>query len=120
MQNVNLQIQKLAPTLLQLTSDDVYLIGAIPKDCKASPTNSLVTTVSGENCVVGEFTHRDGSRYVMIVNKDRVKSHPCLPQFRKSPRRLQHVSPYTGALTPYEGEYVWLAPGQGVLLKVEW
>lgn len=120
LQNVNFQVQKLAPTLLQLNSDDVYHIGAVPKGCQGPPTNSLVSGVPGDNFVVGEFTHRDGSRYVMIVNKDRTKSRPGYPQFRKSPRRLQHVSPYTGALTPFEGEYVWLAPGQGVLLKLDW
>ncbi len=119
MQNVNLQIQKLAPTLLQLTSDDVYHIGKVPSGCKGPPTNGLVSGVSGDNFVVGEFTHRDGSRYVMVVNKDLGRSIPCSPQFRKAPRRLQQVSPYTGALTPFEGEQVWLAGGQGVLLRVE-
>jgi hypothetical protein len=119
MQNVNLQIQKLAPTLLQLTSDDVYHIGKIPGGCKGPPTNSLVTGVSGNDFVVGEFTHRDGSRYVMIVNKNFGRSIPCSPQFRKPPRRLQQVSPYSGALTAFEGEQVWLAPGQGVLLKLD-
>jgi hypothetical protein len=119
MQNVNLQVQKLAPTLLQLACDDVYHIGKIPSGGKAPPTNSLISGVSGDNFVVGEFTHRDGSRYAMVVNKDLAKSHPCSPQFRKPPRRLQQVSPYTGALTPFEGEHVWLAPGAGALLKVE-
>lgn len=120
LQNVNLQVQKLAPTLLQLSNDNVYHIGVVPKGCQGPPTNSLITAVAGDDFVVGEFTHHDKSRYVMIVNKDRSRSHPCWPQFRKTPRRLQQVSPYTGALTPFEGEYVWLAPGQGVLLKVAW
>lgn len=120
LQNVNLQIQKLGPTLLQLQSDDVYHFGDVPPHCNGPPTNSLVAAVPGGNFLVGEFTHHDGSRYVMIVNKDVAKSHPCSPQFRKSPRRLQHVSPYSGSLTPFEGEYVWLAPGQGVLLKPKW
>jgi len=119
LQNVNLQIQRLGPTLLQLTSDDVYHIGQLPSGTKAPPTNSLVSGVSGDNFLVGEFTHRDGSRYVMVVNKDVLKSRPCSPQFRKPPKRLLHVSPYTGQLTAFEGEYVWLAPGAGVLLKVE-
>jgi hypothetical protein len=119
LQNVNLQVQKLAPTLLQLKSDDVYHIGAIPKGAKAPPTNSLVSTVGGDNFLVGEFTHTDGSRFTMVVNKDLSKSRPCWPQFRRAPKRLLHVSPYSGTLLPYEGEYVWLAPGQGVLLKVE-
>jgi hypothetical protein len=120
LQNINLQIQKLGPTLLKLESDEVYHIGDVPPQCKGPPTNSLLTSVQGGNFLVGEFTHADASRYVQIVNKDLAKSHPCLPQFRKPPRRLQHISPYTGSLAPFEGEYVWLAPGQGVLLKPEW
>lgn len=119
MQSVNLQIQKLGPTLLQLKSDAVYHTGTVPGGCVAPPTNSLLSTVGG-NFVVGDFTHADGSRYVMVVNKDFAKSRPCSPQFRKAPKRVQHVSAYTGELTPFSGEYVWLAPGQGVLLRPEW
>jgi hypothetical protein len=120
MQNVNLQVQQLAPTLLQLTNNDVYHIGKLPSGTKAPPTNSLVSGVSGDNFLVGEFTHKDGSRYVMVVNKDLAKSRPCSVQFRKSPKTLKHISPYYGSLITYEGEYLWLAPGQGVLLKPEW
>jgi hypothetical protein len=47
----------------------------------------------------------------MIVNKDLVKSRHCAPQFRTAPRRVQHVSAYSGELTPFEGEDVWLPPG---------
>ncbi|WP_040547274.1 hypothetical protein [Pedosphaera parvula] len=118
MQNVNLQIQKLAPTLLQLKCDEVYHFGSIPSGCKGPSTNSLVTTVGGQ-MVVGDFTHKDGTRYVMLVNKDVQKSIPCGPQFRKAPRKVLKVSPYTGDLVAFEGEQVWLAPGAGVLLRVE-
>lgn len=120
LQNINLQVQKLGPTLLQLTSDEVYHVGQTPTGCKGPPTNSVISNVAGGNFLIGEFTHGDGSRYIMIVNKDLSKSHPCSPQFRKPPRRLQHISPYSGSLTPLEGEYVWLAPGQGVLIKPDW
>jgi hypothetical protein len=120
MQNINLQVQKLGPTLLHLRSDDVYHFGKVPTGGRAPSTNSLVAAVGGDNYLVGEFTHDDGSRYVMVVNKDFAKGRPCSPQFRKSPKTLKHISPYSGELTPYEGEYVWLAPGQGVLLKPEW
>jgi hypothetical protein len=119
MQHANLQIQKLAPTLLQLTSDAVYHFGQLPLGASAPPTNSLLTSAGGDHFLVGDFTHRDGSRYLMIVNKDLAKSHPCGLQFRKAPRRVQHVSAYTAGLTPFEGEDVWLAPGSGVLLKLE-
>jgi hypothetical protein len=120
MQNVNLQVRKLAPTLLQLTCDDAYHLGKIPPGCHGPSTNSVVSGIAGDNVLVGEFTHRDGSRYVMVVNKSLTGSRTCWPQFRKSPKSLKHISPYTGALTPYDGEYTWLAPGQGVLLKPEW
>ena len=119
MQHVNLQIQKLAPTLLQLTSDAVYHFGQIPSGANGPPTNSLVSSVGGDCFLVGDFTRRDSSRYLMIVNKDLAKSRHCAPQFRTAPRRVQHVSAYSGELTPFEGEDVWLPPGGGVLLKVE-
>jgi len=32
----------------------------------------------------------------------------------KPPRRVQHISAYSGSLMPFEGEYVWLAPEQVV------
>ncbi len=66
-QNVNLQVAALAPTLLQLTSDDVYHLNTIPDGCHGSTNNDLITSVDGGDFAVGDFTHRDGSRYVMIV-----------------------------------------------------
>jgi len=119
MQNVNLQIQKLALTLLQLTSDAVYHFGPLPAGTSAPPTNSLLTGAGNDSLMAGDFTHRDGTRYVMIVNKDLARSCACSPQFRTSPKRVQQVSPYTGGLTAFEGESIWLAPGAGALLKVE-
>jgi hypothetical protein len=68
--------------------------------------------------LVGDFTHTDGSRYAMIVNKDFAASTTCFPQFRQPVAKLEFVSAYSGALTVYDGEQVWLAPGQGVLLKL--
>jgi hypothetical protein len=118
LQNVNLQIEKLAPTLLKLRSDEVYHFGAIPQGCDQPSEKSLVAGISGE-FAAGDFTHEgDGSRYVMLVNKDLLKSIPCGPQYRTAPKKVELVSPYTGQLTPFEGEQVWLGPGQGSLLKL--
>jgi hypothetical protein len=119
MQHANLQIQKLAPTLLQLRSDAVYHFGHPPAGASGPAADSLLTSAGGDNFMVGDFTHRDGSRYLMIVNKDLARSRPCSPQFREAPRRLLHVSAYSGTLMPFEGEDVWLPPGGGVLLKIE-
>lgn len=119
MQNINLQVQKIGPTLQGLKLDEVYHIGTPPSGAREPSTNSLISNVAGKNFVVGDFTGKDDSRYALVVNKDLNKSRVCSPEFRKPPKRLWHVSPYTGQLTPFEGEYVWLAPGQGVLLKIE-
>jgi hypothetical protein len=117
LRNVNLQVEKLAPTLLKLKSDRVYHFGEVPPGCTGPGKESLVAGIAGK-MVVGDFTHEDGTRYVMIVNKDFAGSIVCGPQFRKAPSKLEQVSPYHGSLVPYEGEYTWLAPGQAALLKL--
>ena len=116
-QNVNLQIQQLAPTLLKLTSDDVYHFGKVPAGCQGPGTNSLVAAIDGD-FAVGDFTHTDGTRYVMIVNENLSTSAPCFPRFRHAPKSVELISPYTGKAEPLEGEQTWLAPGAGVLLRL--
>jgi hypothetical protein len=116
-QNINLQIQKLAPTLLKLTSDDVYHFGTVPPGCHGPDTNSLVIGMDGDYAV-GDFTHADGTRYVMVVNENLRTSAPCFPRFRHTPKSVEFISPYTGKAEPFEGEQTWLAPGAGVLLKL--
>jgi len=118
LQNVNLQVGKLAPTLVQLNSDEVYHFGTVPEGCRAPSEKSLVKVANAE-FMCGDFAHADGSRYVLVMNKSFVKSHYCAPQFRTAPKRVRMVSPYTGQLTEFAGEQQWLAAGQGVLLKVE-
>jgi hypothetical protein len=118
MQNVNRQVLKLAPTINKLTSDDVYHFGNLPLGTHAPTDKSLLKAVNGD-FMAGDFTHADGSRWVMIVNRDVNKPMPCLPTFRTAPRHVQLLSPYTGQLTPFEGEQVWLAPGAACLLKLD-
>jgi hypothetical protein len=122
MQNINLQIAKLAPTVLQLRSDDVYHFGTLPEGTHAPSEKSLLTglEVEPEQFMAGEFTHQaDGSRWVMIVNRNMTSSRPAHPKFRTPPKLVRKLSPYTGDLVPHEGEQIWLQPGGGVLLKVE-
>lgn len=118
MQNVNLQVQKLAPTLLQLTCLDTHHFTNVPEGCHGPTSNSLVTGCDGGDFVCGEFIHRDRSRYVLLANKDVTKSATCTPHFSRQPRHVQKVSPYSGALEEFSGENVWVQPGQGVLLKL--
>jgi hypothetical protein len=117
LRQVNLQVGKLAPTLLKLKSDRVYHFGEVPSGCTGPDDQSLVAGIPGK-MLVGDFTHEDGTRYVMIVNKDFASSIVCAPQFRSAPAKVEQVSPYHGSLAPYVGEYTWLAPGQAALLKL--
>lgn len=119
LQNVNLQIAALAPTLLQLHSDDVYHLNIVPEGCHGPTNRDLIAGMEGGDFMAGDFTGADGSRYALVVNKSVYKSAPCFPRFVKPPKRLRKVSPYYGTLSDYEGEDCWLAPGQGALLKVE-
>ncbi len=119
MQNVNLQVAQLAPTLLQLSSSDVYHFGAVPNGAHGPGSDSLVKGVRGADFMAGDFRHADGSRYVMIVNRDVAKSRHCAPEFFAAVKRVRMVSPYTGQLIDFSGEQQWLAPGQGALLKLE-
>ncbi len=116
LQNVNYQVARLSGVLRHLRHDGVYHLGNVPQGCRARPDNSLIEAEG--NFVAGEFTHSDGSRYVLIVNPDMGRSTGCNPTARGKTGGLKMVSPYTGELTPYEGEQCYLAPGQGVLLRL--
>lgn len=116
LRHINLQVGKLAATLLQLTTDRVYHFGNVPAGCTGPDEKSLVKAIPG-HMLVGDFTHADGTRYIMIVNKDFNGSIVGSPQFRRPVSKLQLVSTLDGSLLPYEGEYTWIAPGQGVLIK---
>jgi len=119
MQSVNHQVHKLAPTLLALRSDAVYHFGKLPNGCQGPPATSLVTSVNNTNFMVGDFTHRNGTHYVMIMNKDLTYSHVCEPQFRAPPRQVRLVSAQTGRLVPLIDEHTWVPAGGGVLLRLD-
>ncbi len=119
LQNTNMMVKMLAPTLVNLTSIGVYHIGEIPSGCLGLPNNALVRTVFGNgNFLVGEFVHSDGTNYVMIVNKDfRIFAYFRI-ELNDPKSHIRRVSSYSGHLEDMVDEGDWLAPGQGVLLQV--
>ena len=120
LRNVNRQILNLGPTLLKLRSDDVYHFGAVPNKNHGPSEKTLVKSFKdGANWIVGDFTHEDGSRWVMIVNKDLKRSISCQPEFNVPVKSVEYLDAITGELSPYSTPfYFYLAPGQGVLLKL--
>jgi len=56
---------------------------------------------------------------VLIVNKDLNNSFQFRLHLVKENARLTRVSPYTGKEEAFGGEIDWLAPGAGILLRIE-
>jgi hypothetical protein len=120
LRNLNRKITNLAPYLLKLHSDDVYHVGTIPEENHGITSSTLVSSLdSGKELIIGDFTSTsDGSRWVMVVNKDLHESTFCRPKFSIPAKNPQYVSPVSGKLTPFSGQWYALAPGQGVLIKL--
>jgi hypothetical protein len=119
LRNVNNQVQSIGSTLLKLRSDQVYHIGVVPEGNEGPTANTLVKDVPGGEFIVGDFTHQDGSRYIMVVNKSLTKSFPCNPVFNNPPKKMSLLSSWKGVLEKYPSPWYWLAPGQGVLIKLD-
>lgn len=121
LRTINRCIANLSPVLLKLHSDEVYFIGDVPERNRGINKESLITGMkSGSEFIIGDFTHKDGSRWVMIVNKNLESSVPCIPQFRDSAliSSVEYLNPTTGKLALFPNPWYYLAPGQGVLLRL--
>ncbi|WP_428306223.1 hypothetical protein [Lacipirellula sp.] len=117
MRNMNRQIQNMGPTLLKLKSDVVYHVGDVPEQNRGVGEDTLVKGLkSGSDFAIGDFTHEDGSRWVMIVNKSLTHSTTLVPEFRDAVAKLEYLSPISGKMKEIS-PYYCLPPGQGVLLK---
>jgi hypothetical protein len=132
LRRVNGELAALAPLLLTLTSTGVYHYPDVPKESHAlgeSPLLRHVDMIKDEDqfvppavqarFLVGEFRDPKGRSYLIIVNKDLVHSFQFELDFRSGPRTLWRVNPYSGREEPFGFEQNWLAPGGGVLLRVE-
>ena len=117
LRNVNLQIHSLGPTYITLKSVNVFHHPNVPEGCRGLDTARHVAEVSGGDLLVGEFEDPQGRPYAMVVNKDLHRSTPFTVKFKHG-GAISMISAYTGSEAPWTGEQVWLAPGQGMLLKV--
>ncbi len=119
LRNVNHHVQNIAPVYLELRFDDVYHIGSVPERNHGPGSSALIKTIPKGEYVVGEFTHEDGARFALVVNKSLKQSAQCIPEFNGPPKSLAYVSSVTGKINKFPTPYFFLAPGQGVLLKIE-
>ncbi len=69
--------------------------------------------------LIGEFEDTSHRAYFLIVNKDLHNSFQFRVQLKQEGRKLMHVSPYSGDEEPFGREMDWLAPGAGILFRIE-
>ncbi len=129
LRRINLEIHALAPTLIGLRSTGVYHFPDVPDQGRylaearfiqrVQMRQHLVRAPAMPRFLVGEFEDPQGRPYVMLVNKDLQNSFQYLVVTKPEGRKLFRVSPYSGREEPVGREMDWLAPGAGVLLRVE-
>ena len=129
---INAEVAALSPTLAKLHSVVVYHYPESPKFSQglfSSPLVHFIHMVKDEDqyvsppvaarFLVGEFEDDQGHAYIMIVNKDLTYSFKFETFFNRPVGHIQRVNPYTGALEPFNEEQNWLAPGGGILLRLD-
>ncbi len=129
LRRINNQIHALAPTLLRLRSTGVYHYPSVPPQCEGLGASRLVKSVTmtqlhvrqpaGAMFLVGEFQDDRKRPYILLVNKSLRHSFRFAVALKEDGRKLVRVSPYSGAEEPFGREMDWLAPGGGMLLRIE-
>ncbi|MCC6858845.1 MAG: hypothetical protein IT158_09795 [Bryobacterales bacterium] len=129
LRRINLQIHALAPTMLKLRSTGVYHYPDVPEYGKPLSASRLVRHVSmlmryvkppiQGRFLIGEFEDGQGRPYFLIVNKDLANSFQFAVELKEPGRKLIRICNYSGAEEPFGREMDWLAPGAGILFRVE-
>jgi hypothetical protein len=96
---INLEVQKLGPTLQSLTSQAVYHTGAsIPTSTTSLPGGFFFqTTVSSNPLCIGYYTNSSGRKYIMVVNRDYTNSGTFTFSLNSKPTNVTEISKSTGS-----------------------
>lgn len=126
LRRINKQIHALAPTLVNLRSTGVYHHPVAPPQGQLLSQSKLVASIvlTGNSpelphFLVGEFEDGQSRPYLLLVNKDLNDSYRFIVKLRRVGARLIRISAYSGREEPLGREMDWLAPGAGVLLRIE-
>jgi hypothetical protein len=129
LRRINLEIHALAPTLLRLRSTGVYHSPDVPESGKPLAESRLVKQVTLHQrlvktpapgrFLVGEFADAAGRPYFMLVNKDLHNSFQFAVELRQEGRKLLRICNYSGQEEEFGREMDWLAPGAGILFRVQ-
>jgi len=129
LRRINNQIHALAPTLIRLHSTGVYHYPDVPDQAQPLSASKLIESVEmtqryvrppvAGRFLIGEFEDDRQRPYFLIVNKDLKNSFQFRIHLRQAGRKLIRISPYSGQEEPFGREMDWLAPGAGILFRVE-
>ena len=125
---INHELKRLGPTLIRLTSTEVFHTGDLPGGCRALPADWWVQTRTPD-LVLGFFQHRDdpGHEYLMVANKSVEQRRWTVLHFTRPVRSVEKLDRSSGEWTALDtGELggsgavaFILAPGDGELLRVK-
>jgi hypothetical protein len=129
LRRINNQICALAPVLIRLRSTGVYHYPDVPEQAQSLVSSKLIDRVEmtqryvrppvAGRFLIGEFEDDQHRPYFLIVNKDLRSSFQFHIHLRQAERKLIRISPYSGQEEPFGREMDWLAPGAGILFRVE-
>ncbi len=109
------QIHALAPALAKLRSTGVYHWPV----STAAGTPLVEDMRSSGRFLIGEFADSGGRPWLMVVNKDLKESAAFRVKLRNPRSTLVRISPLNGQEGPIGAEGGWLAPGAGMLMRIE-
>lgn len=123
---INAEVLKLGPTLMTLTSQQVYQTGlTIPLNTLVLPATFFVQPNDGAaRLSIGYFKSVGGRTYLMLFNRDTANSQTVLFMFNPKPAGVTEISKTTGTevSTPYDPVTGFLnltfAPGDGRLFAL--
>ncbi len=120
LRDINSQVAALAPAMSRLTSTGVFFSAPAPVDnLPLLPGNLVEGVVCPTPVMVGEFKHRNGNSYVMVVNLSLERSAKFTLTTRQPYESIKIVSAVDGSLSAFDQKGgLWLVAGQGVLLAL--
>ncbi len=117
LQMVNAQVKALAPILTRLRSTGVYFTAPPAKGLRRLPGRLIRSIKSPAPVMVGEFSGKGNEKFALVVNQSLKRSVKVIVKARTRP--VRRVSPVDLSLTPLaKGGSLWLAAGQGMLLRL--
>lgn len=115
LRRINLEVHALAPHLARLRSTGVYHWPL----STASGTPLIDDIKSTGRFLIGEFVDAGGRPWFLLVNKDLRDSVTFQIELKNKKAKLVGISAATGKDSDIGGEGNWLAPGAGVLVRVD-